>query len=91
MIDAVLRLPCCQRKLKLEVGSAATIVVRRRCPVCRARWQVKVIPLKSDPEKGIHFHKLDWLCLEGGDPQRARYCGGAPTEGKRVKEKADAR
>lgn len=39
----------------------ATLVARRKCRRCGARWQIKVTPVKT--KESLAVHKLDWLRL----------------------------
>lgn len=41
---------------------AATLVLKRTCPACRARYQVRVVAVEA--VRGIGYvHQLDWLAL----------------------------
>ncbi len=54
--------PDCGRKVKAaHFMRAATQVVRRTCPGCKQRWQVKLAPLGARP--GVFFHEATWTRL----------------------------
>lgn len=54
---------CGARFSSVDVGDAATVVVKRTCPRCNGRWTLTVRP--SVTRDGVHLARVDGVCLEG--------------------------
>jgi hypothetical protein len=59
-----LRTPCkCSRAVRgVEETRTAIQFVHRTCPKCRARWQVRVTPIRQG---AVRLDRADWLCVRG--------------------------